>query len=516
MTHVLASLTRATLATALALGLALPSAHAFDSGSTGADGAFNPTVSTEIQLPESGILNYTSVNVPAGVTVKFRKNSANTPVYLLASGDVTIAGTIDVTGEDARPTGTYGDGNLGDDGIPGDSGPGGFAGGRGGRDDQQLRPAIIRGGAGLGPGGGAGGLEGNDGCNTTTGYWKYVGTGGAYASPVYRPSVSNYCGYQYGAASRPYGASVLQPLVGGSGGGGGRGGANYPGSGGGGGGGAILIASSGTLRVTGTINARGGDGGGLAGTNAGGQGAGGSGGAIRLIGSRVEGAGALYAEGGCINFNNNRRQRCGTNGYTTEFGGSEGRIRIEGDAITFSGTSSPAYVSDTPGAVFIADAPTLRIATVAGQPVPQTTTGMADVVLPASASEGPMEIGFQTSNVPLGNLVKLRAVPAYGSVVEVESPGIGGSEAEGTAVASITLPAGPSTLQATTTYTIVVAALNDSGLEARLAGLAHNERVEKVEVTVALEGAATATLITASGKHYELPYAALAAAGFRG
>ena len=95
---------------------------AFSSGSTGADGALSPTVNTEIQLPESGILNYTTVNIPAGVTVKFKKNTANTPVFILASGNVTIAGTVDIRGGDATATGTYGDGALGDDAIPGAGG----------------------------------------------------------------------------------------------------------------------------------------------------------------------------------------------------------------------------------------------------------------------------------------------------------------------------------------------------------------------------------------------------------
>lgn len=511
-----ASLTRATLVAALGMGFGIPSVLAFDSGSTGADGALNPTVNTEIQLPESGILNYTSVNIPAGVTVKFRRNTANTPVYLLASGDVTIAGAIDVSGQDAKPTGTYGDGNLGDDGIPGEGGPGGFDGGRGGRDDQQLRAAIIRGGAGLGPGGGAGGIEGNDNCNTTTGYWKYVGTGGAHAFNVYKPSTRNYCANNYGPFSKAYGNELLQPLLGGSGGGGGRGGANYPGSGGGGGGGAILVAASGTLRITGSINARGGDGGGIAGTNVGGQGAGGAGGAIRLMASKVEGNGNLYAEGGCINYSNSRRQRCGTTGYTTEHGGSDGRIRIEGEAITFSGNSYPAYIGDTPGPVFLSNPPTLRIASVAGRAVPANTTGVADVVLPASASEEPMDVVFESSNIPLGNQVTLRAVPAYGTVVEATSGAIEGSAAAGSASVSITLPSGPTILQASTTYSITVASLNDRVLEERLSGFAQNERVERVDVTVALEGSAQATLVTESGKQFQLPYAALAAVGFRG
>ena len=46
--------------------------------------------------------------------------------------------------------------------------------------------------------------------------------------------------------------------------------------------------------------------------------------------------------------------------------------------------------------------------------------------------------------------------------------------------------------------------------------IAQNEAVEKVEVTVSMVGEAKARLLTASGKAYDVPYAALRAAGFRG
>src|SRR3989338_7156995 len=84
----------------VAFGLApgLARAASFISGSTGADGAFSPQTSMEVQLPESGILNYTTVNIPSGVTVTFKKNELNTSVTLLATGDVIINGTIDVSG----------------------------------------------------------------------------------------------------------------------------------------------------------------------------------------------------------------------------------------------------------------------------------------------------------------------------------------------------------------------------------------------------------------------------------
>jgi hypothetical protein len=497
----------ASAACLMAALVAGPVHAAFSSGSTGADGALNPTVNTEIDLPASGVLNYTTVNIPSGVTVKFKRNTANTPVFILASGDVTIAGTLDLRGADAKPTGTYGDGALGDDGVPGVGAAGGYDGGRGGREDAAQRADVIRGGTGMGPGGGPGGIEGGDGC-TATGYYKYIGVGGGHATNGYQAFATYQCGAGRTVFGKSYGSALLQPLIGGSGGGGGRGGTTYPGSGGGGGGGAILIASSGTLRVTGSIDTTGGDGGGATGTGIGGQGAGGSGGAIRLMATTITGNGGVYANGGCINASNARRQYCGSDGGYNQYGAASGRIRFEAEAITFNGTSQPAYTTDLPGPVFIADAPALRIASVAGQAVPANPTGNADITLPAGNT--PIEVLFQTTNVPTGNTVLLRVVPAYGQPVEVLSPAITGSTTSGTAGVSVTLPAGPSTLQATTTYTVVVAGSLD------LSRFARNEPVEKVEVTVPMVGEARARLITRDGNSYEVPYAALRAAGFRG
>src|SRR6218665_1851481 len=440
---------RALMAAMAAALFVTPADATFDSGSTGADGSLNVTVNTEIVLPPSGVLNYTSINIPAGVPVTFRKNVTNTPLYLLASGSVTIAGPISIQGAHGRATGTYGDGALGDDGIPGVGGPGGHDGGRGGRQDAASTAEIIRAGPGLGPGGGLGGKEGGNGCSSS-GYYPGEGTGGAYAVAAYQA----YAKYLCAAAtltkfSRPYGSAFLQPLLGGSGGGGGNGGVTYPGSGGGGGGGAILIASSATLQMTGTIDARGGDAGGNAGTGVGGSGAGGSGGAIRLVATSIAGNGSLLAEGGC---RSGRREYCGSDGTSGQYGGSAGRIRLEADAITFSGTSRPAYAADRPRPVFIAQAPSLRISSIAGQAVPEHPTGHADVSLPASTT-GPVEVVFATTNVPVGNTIQLRIAPAYGAVIEALSPAIGGTAAAGTAQGRGTLPAGAGPLPGTTRHT---------------------------------------------------------------
>jgi hypothetical protein len=78
-------------------------AQTFSSGSTGADGALDlstlncPINICQVQLPESGILNFTTVNIPLGKELRFKNNSRNTPVTLLAQGPITVAGSIDVS-----------------------------------------------------------------------------------------------------------------------------------------------------------------------------------------------------------------------------------------------------------------------------------------------------------------------------------------------------------------------------------------------------------------------------------
>ena len=94
------------------LGCSAVSAQTFSSGSTGADGALDlATMNCEtgpyaplpgqnqgcwIQLPPTGVLNYATVNVPSGTTLRFRKNRGNTPVVLLAQGDVVVDGKLGV------------------------------------------------------------------------------------------------------------------------------------------------------------------------------------------------------------------------------------------------------------------------------------------------------------------------------------------------------------------------------------------------------------------------------------
>lgn len=122
------------LLTAALLLLLAPTAQgqSFSSGSTGADGPLDLTSGNRtVQLPDSGVLNYTTVNIPSGRTLMFKRNARNTPVYMLAQGNITIAGTIIVTaGSDPDTPPSHN--------TPG---PGGFYGGQPDAD-------------GFGPGGG--------------------------------------------------------------------------------------------------------------------------------------------------------------------------------------------------------------------------------------------------------------------------------------------------------------------------------------------------------------------------
>ena len=87
---------------ALSFFLAVPvGAQTFSSGSTGTDGVLDlaavSCTDCVVQLPPSGVLNYTTVNVPGGKTLRFKPNLSNTPVMLLAQGDVTVGGVVDVS-----------------------------------------------------------------------------------------------------------------------------------------------------------------------------------------------------------------------------------------------------------------------------------------------------------------------------------------------------------------------------------------------------------------------------------
>jgi len=223
-------------------------AQTFPSGSTGLDGDLivsAPGVTVYSAVPAGGgsVYNFNTIQVAAGSTLKLSGAVFPGPLYFLAQGAVTVAGTIDLSGQTSTQTTSSAQRT-----VPSIPGAGGYAGGAG------ILGAIPA-SAGLGPLGGSAGT-----CFTK-------GAGGGFS-----------------------GNQFLVPLTGGSGGGGD---ANLSGLGGGAGGGALLIASSVSITVTGTITAAGGNGSG-----------GGAGGGIRLVAPAIAGTGTITAAAGAGNIAN--------------------------------------------------------------------------------------------------------------------------------------------------------------------------------------------------------------------
>lgn len=462
---------RLLAALSLLLLLVAPQASAqntqnnFGSGSTGADGAFAPTTNQTINVPDSGVFNFTTVNIPSGVTVTFVRNAKNTPVMMLASGNVTIAGTLTLDGKVGNANGSAGAG-----------GPGGYDGGSGGYPFDLSYTGVT----GDGPGGGGGGL----GSPTLTA--PNSGGGGGYSSNGNVGVASTTGG---GGASGPrYGTAALIPLLGGSGGGGG--GAltnpNRIGGAGGGGGGAILIASSGNINFTGTIYARGGQGG-----SGVGGGGGGSGGGIRLVCNTITGGGSLQATGGGPG-------TATISGYGGAQGGN-GFVRVEAyDYSAFNPTSSPLASFALPRAVSAQNVPTLRIASVAGVASPATPLGslhgVPDIVVPTS-QPNPVTVAIEAASIPAGTVATVTLTPSQGARTTVQSTALAGTDSASAATASVTLPSGRCVITAS-----VVIDMSTLTAAARTPLLIDGDRVERIEVVATFGGGSELTYVTHSGR----------------
>ncbi|MBN4054613.1 hypothetical protein JYT87_02780 [Nitrospira defluvii] len=422
-------------------------AQTFNSGSTGADGALAPVADTTLALPPDGVFNFTTVDVPAGVTISFTPNSTNTPVTILASGNVNVDGSMSVNGEDGASSATGLPLNLG-----GSGGPGGFPGGPGGLAGGSSTPA----GGGQGPGGGGPSGPGS-----------------------------------YGA---PAGFVTLIPLFGGSGGGGGVGG-SVGGPSGGGGAGAIVIASSTQITVNGSITARGGNGHTVGQFVCDARRSGpGSGGAIRLVAPQVDGSGSLDANGGAT---------------ITNFGGAAvcnsraGLTRIETFNLGFTGSVSttsivpgPVTSASTPALITL---PTLAISSVGGISSPTIPSGSfttADISLPAG-SVNPVPVTLTITNTPVGTLFSVILLPQNAFQTIVSSTPSTGTFSSSTATANLTFPLGQvSLLNVFSTFTLPTQV-------ASLFPLIDGEAVERVMLAAKFGQPSTLTLVTKSGK--EIP-----------
>jgi len=344
-------------------------AQAFSSGSDGSDGPLDlaPNLGTVIFDPNDttrwgrlldqdgdGVYHFTTITIRGGTTLKATAEQVVRPLYWLASGDITIEGSIDIRGA----AGQHSASALVRRQLP-IPGPGGFAGGAGALIGGTVPPT-----AGDGPGGGA---AATIACGSGA---ERCGSGGSFTGNRY-----------------------LVPLQGGSGGGGGL---RIVYANGSAGGGAILLASSTMLVVNGAILASGGSG-----TTNGSWGGGGSGGAIRLVAPALSGTGTLDVSGG---------------GAVVGAGiGRPGMVRLERFTQTgsFSVPAGGQFV--TLGSPV--DAGTLRpqglvrVTTIGGVALPATASGSFVIPDVTISSAAPVPVVIEASGVPSGTVVTLVVFP---------------------------------------------------------------------------------------------------------
>ena len=369
----------------------------FSSGSTGADGAldfsqsspgtiieFDPdSFNPRLDPDRDHIYHFTTINIPSGVTVRLTAKYLNGPVFWLATGNVLINGTIDLSGANGHPIANSPAGR-----IPSLPGAGGFGGGVGGNTSGTTLPQPGNGPLGGGPGNSNGGSVG--------------GSGG-------------FSGTQF-----------LVPLVGGSGGGGnGRADGNSWGGGGGAGGGALLLASSSSLTVNGVIVANGGSG-----NPCGARAGGGAGGAIRLMAVTLSGTGTLSAAGA--------GGGCGTSA------GGVGRIRLEAFQHNFTGSINTDFSRSSPAQTFVPTTPppSARVVSIAGVPVPFNPNGTFETPDVTFNDGTAVNVAIEARFVPPGTVVKIHVFSENGADQIVSAAPLQGTLAQSTATASIVFPSG--------------------------------------------------------------------------
>ena len=285
--------------------------------SDGSDGPLHVTVDQTLVLPPDGIFNFTTITIdapfaPQTGVLSFQRNAANTPVFLRATGDVVINGTIDVSAvSHSYPLGSQ------------TAGPGGGDGGDGG---VGATPATN----GDGPSPGL--IGGQYPVESSAGGAGGLGTAGSEAI--------RHTGSSPGAG----GAAVPfpDPLTGGSGGAGGSGaiwfGLLREGGFGGGAGGALRIETPGNIIINGSILVNGAWGEVTSPIGNPRPGGGGSGGVIDLNGASVVVSidALLQAVGGpggglsTLSINDPN--------FSSGATGGDGYIRIVADSATVDGT----------------------------------------------------------------------------------------------------------------------------------------------------------------------------------
>jgi hypothetical protein len=415
----------------LLLSAAIPMFAQFQSGSTGADGALNFTIPGSYDFDPAGlginaagdnIFNFTTINIASGVTLRFSSGrNRGLPVVWRATGAVTIAGTLDMSGAkgiDVNPA------NPLETRRPAEPGPGGYWGGLG---DIRFQSATSSATHGTGPG-----------SPTTT----FVGgQGGSHASPGLASPTPGY------ATGPTYGNASLNPLQGGSGGSGAHSWCTSTSTGNGGaGGGSMRIMSSVSVQVSGSILAKGGDGGkpdldctsqqaGGPGTHYGG---GGSGGSVHLIAPVISGTGTIDVSGGM---------------RLTFPSGGQGRIVLSSNTNSFTGTQRGFFTAGRlalPAPLTVL--PSVRITSINGVAAPASPTG--DFVSPdvTIAGAGPVTVVLAAANIPLSTVVKLTLLGESGGYATVNCTPLTGSVPSSSATCSATFPSGLSITSARATW----------------------------------------------------------------
>jgi hypothetical protein len=329
----------------------------------------------------NNVFNFGKIIIPSGVTVKFTEKVFHGPVYWLAAGDVTIAGTLDLTGDSVNYYST----DLSRQ--PFAAGSGGYPGGVGGGG-----PKGFVATAGGGPGGGAVG----DPTKATN------GGSGTFAG-------SNY---------------YLVPLIGGSGGGGGYLPAILPfGQGGGGGGGAIMIASSTSISLNGTIDVTGG--------SMFGQ-ATGSGGAVLLDATSL-----TFGTGATINAYGGSQG----NGYLTV---NAGAIRLEACGTTGNATiGGTTAITSTPVKAILPSSPfpQLQVTSINGTAITENPFTFPDITISTSSSIPLVITGHQ---IRIGTIPTLYVFSETGDQQLQCTGGMQGTSGTSTCTINLTFPFGGS------------------------------------------------------------------------
>lgn len=379
-------------------------------GANGTDGALTITEDTVIDLSQAPtgtwdqdntanagkgvydpekwavVFKYTDVTIASGKKVTFKNHATRAPVVWLVSGNVSIAGTVDLSGESVTSY-NFDPILLKGGGSPSEPGPGGFRGGSGWQGGNSLNSA------GFGPGGGR---------IRTTYYTKGYGSAGGYGTSSNTPWST--------PAGQAYGNPSLIPLIGGSGGVGNRE-ENSTGSSGGAGGGAILVACQNSISFSsGKIVADGG----RAWQYAGPRNAAGSGGGIRLVCDSLIGGGALSAVGGS-----------GSDGAILP---GNGRVRLERvlNTNTISVVPSPSVLDLAASSTAVLWAPagspkakvlSVNAASAPSDPKASFGTYAPDVALPLGSTA---DVIVETENVEAASQVIVRITPRNGMAVETQ------------------------------------------------------------------------------------------------